>query len=436
MKFYSTAGKQKDVSLKYALLRGLSTDGGLFVPEKIPTLPAEFFDSLATISFHEIAFEIANKFFDEIPEHDLKEMVVHAFDFPVPLVSLTENLHILELFHGPTLAFKDFGARFLAQIISYFAKKEKKNILILVATSGDTGSAVAQGFHNLPNVQVALLYPSGKVSPMQEKQLTTIGGNVTALEIEGTFDDCQAMVKQAFIDSELNTKLTITSANSINIARLIPQSFYYFYAFAQLKNKNRPIAFSIPSGNFGNLTAGLIAKKMGLPIDRFIAATNANDSIPRYFATGRFTPRPSQKTISNAMDVGNPNNFARINNLYQGDLDSMKKDISAFSFSDAQTSATIKDVYEKFNYTLDPHGAVGYLGAKKYLVDHPDANTIVLETAHPAKFLDIVEPIIGAKILVPDRLKIALSKPKISTKLSNNFADFKHFLLDNFAKVF
>lgn len=431
MKFYSTSGKQKNVTLEYAVLHGLANDGGLFLPEQIPVLSDRFFNSLSSLSFSEIAFEIANKFFAEIPDADLKKMIADAFDFPIPLVTLTENLHILELFHGPTLAFKDFGARFLAQIVSWFAKKENKNILILVSTSGDTGSAVAKGFHNLPNVQIALLYPSGKVSPIQEKQFTTMDGNVTALEIKGTFDDCQAMVKQAFLDPDLCKNLTLTSANSINIARLIPQSFYYFYSFARLENKNSPIIFSIPSGNFGNLTAGLIAKKMGLPVDHFVAATNANDTIPRYFATGHYDPRPSQKTISNAMDVGTPSNFARINELYHGDLEAMKKDVSSFGFSDEQTTVAIKEIYQKYNYIIDPHGAVAYLGAKKY----PSANAIILETAHPAKFADIVEPIINAKIPIPDRLKTALSKEKTSIKLSNDFAGFKHFLLDNFAKA-
>lgn len=425
------------------------------MPVKIPKLSSGFFKKLSSMSFKKIAFEVAkNLIGQDIPAKDLKKIINDAINFDAPLVALkdkkthqTSNIHALELFHGPTLAFKDFGARFMSRLMAYFLKNSRKDLTILAATSGDTGSAVGHGFFNVKGIKVVLLYPSGKVSKIQEKQLTTIGGNVTALEIKGTFDDCQKLVKTAFTDEELNKKLMLSSANSINIARLIPQTFYYFYAYAQLEKicqlqkSNRPskatpaspaTIFSIPSGNFGNLTAGLIAKKMGLPIEKFIAATNANDIFPKYLATGKFTPKPSKKTISNAMDVGNPSNFARIKALYKNDLQKIRQDIWSKSYSDKKTKSAIQKVYKNSGYLMDPHGAVAYLGLMDYLKANQKISTelagIFLETAHPAKFKDIVEPIIKERIKIPTRLAICLTKKKKSVKLPTSFKDLKKFL--------
>jgi threonine synthase len=427
----STNKKTPPTTLEKAVMQGLAEDGGLFMPTEIPQLPADFFAKISTLSFQEIAFEVAKALLkDDIPEKELEKIVYESINFDAPLKEISENIYALELFHGPTLAFKDFGARFMARIMSYFINKSNKKITIIVATSGDTGSAVASGVFNVPGIRVFLLYPSNKVSKIQEQQLTTMGGNIQALEIDGTFDDCQRLVKEAFVDEELKNIFaenndSLGSANSINIARLIPQSFYYFHAYAQLKNKDHAI-FSIPSGNLGNLTAGLIAKKMGLPIKKFIAANNSNNSFTEYLQTGKFTARPSVQTISNAMDVGNPSNFARILDLYQNNLEDLRKDISSKSFTDAETAAAIKEVYTKHNYIMDPHGAVAYLGLKEF-----SPHGVFFETAHPAKFLDIVEPIINSKIEIPARLASCLNKEKISTKLSKNFSDFKNFLAKN-----
>jgi threonine synthase len=339
-----------------------------------------------------------------------------------------KDIFSLELFHGPTLAFKDFGARFLSGLLGYFANQQDKEITILVATSGDTGSAVANGFFNVPGTRVVVLYPSGKVSDIQEKQFTTLGGNITALEVEGTFDDCQRLVKLAFVDQELKSKLFLTSANSINIARLIPQSFYYFYAYAQLANKNKPIVVSVPSGNFGNLTAGLIAKRMGLPIQKFIAATNVNKVVPDFFSTKVFRPMPSVSTISNAMDVGNPSNFPRMYDLYGNDFERLSADVVSYYFSDDETRSALQKVYRTSNYVMDPHGAIGYLGLTRYFKSQSDVTGIFLETAHPGKFREVVEETIGAEIKLPPRLEEFMLRSKKSTRISSHYHDFKSLL--------
>lgn len=425
MKFYSTNNPSHKVSLKEAVLQGLAPDNGLYMPETIPQLPKAFFDELHTKSFQDIAFEVAHTFLkDDVPTAELKRIIEHTISFDAPLVEIEKDIFALELFHGPTLAFKDFGARFMSQLLAYFAKEEKREIVILVATSGDTGSAVANGFLGVPGTKVIVLYPSGKVSDIQEKQFTTLGRNITALEVDGSFDDCQRLVKEAFLDAELKNKFFLTSANSINIARLIPQSFYYFYAWSRLKNKSN-VVFSVPSGNFGNLTAGLIAKRMGLPIKHFVASTNINDIVPEYLRTNLFKPKPSKSTISNAMDVGNPSNFARMLDLYQNDPEKLKADISGLDFSDAETQTVMRDVFAKKKYVLDPHGAVGYLGLRKYLGKNQNATGVFLETAHPAKFLSTVEKTLNISIELPNKLKAFISNKKQSITLDNSFQSFK-----------
>ena len=362
MKFKSTNNKSEIVSFRSAVLQGIANDGGLFLPIEFKKLDEDLIKNIASYSFQETSLEIAKLFSgNDIPEADLKNIVYDAINFPAPLAKLNDELSVLELFHGPTFAFKDFGARFLAKTSEYFLKNENKKTTILVATSGDTGSAVANGFYGLDNIDVVLLYPSGKVSNIQEKQLTTLDKNITAVEVEGTFDDCQRFVKQAFADEALKKKMTLSSANSINIARLIPQSFYYFSAYAQIQDKSKPVIFSVPSGNFGNLTAGLFAKNIGLPVAKFIAAVNANDVFPKYLDSGEFTAKPSVKTLSNAMDVGNPSNLARINSLFKNNVNSIRDVIFSKSFSDKQTLEKIESVYKKHNYIIDPHGAVGTL---------------------------------------------------------------------------
>lgn len=433
MNFYSTNKKSKKVSFKEAVIKGIADDGGLFMPSGIPLLPKEFFSEINALSFHEISYKIAASFIeDEIPSHTLKLIIERAINFDAPLVNLNENQYILELFHGPTLAFKDFGARFMAEILSYFSKENKQEINILVATSGDTGSAVSNGFFNMEGIKVYLLYPSKKVSHIQEMQLTTLDGNITALEVEGTFDDCQKLVKMAFLDSELTKNIFLSSANSINIARLLPQSFYYFNAYKQLKDKNKPLIFSVPSGNFGNLTGGLFAKKMGLPVDKFIAAVNINDVFLIYLDTGEFIPKPSVKTISNAMDVGNPSNFYRILDLYENNWNKLKNAISSYSFSDRITKKAINKIHNKYNYLIDPHGAVGYLALDEYINKNriESFNGIILETAHPSKFIDIMEEVLKEKIRIPERLENCLHKEKKSIKISNEYSDFKKYLLN------
>lgn len=436
MLYYSTNNKHYLYSLKDAVLTGLAPDGGLFMPEFVPKLPSSVLQRLDWLTFQDISFEIANSFLSpDIHSVTLRTMIEDVLNFDAPLVKFTDKKYALELFHGPTLSFKDFGARFMARLISYFAKGSEKDLIVLVATSGDTGSAVAAGFYNVPGIEAIVLYPSEKVSQVQEKQLTTMGGNITALEIKGTFDDCQRLVKQAFIDRELTAKLQLTSANSINIARLLPQIFYYFYAYRQLKDKNLPVVFSIPSGNFGNLAAGLMAKNMGLPVMQFIAATNANDVVPQYLRTGVFKARPSIRTISNAMDVGNPSNFARILDLYDHDLDKMRKDLRGASSSDKETQKAIQRVYEEYNYILDPHSAVAYLGLKKYLAEIDfNVTGVFFATAHPAKFADVVEKIINEKVPIPEKLKQYLNRKKQSLKMPNDFKYLKSFLLEQYTQ--
>ena len=429
MNYYSTNNKNQSVGLKEAVLHGLAPDLGLYMPEHIHSLPKSFFDSISTLSFQKIAMKVASQLVGaDIPSLELERIVNHTIQFDAPLVEVEKDIFALELFHGPTLAFKDFGARFLSGLLGYFANQQDKEITILVATSGDTGSAVANGFFNVPGTRVVVLYPSGKVSDIQEKQFTTLGGNITALEVEGTFDDCQRLVKLAFVDQELKSKLFLTSANSINIARLIPQSFYYFYAFAQLANKNKPVVVSVPSGNFGNLTAGLIAKRMGLPIQKFIAATNMNNVVPDFFSTKVFSPMPSVSTISNAMDVGNPSNFPRMYDLYGNDFNRISADVVGYYFSDDETRSALQEVYRTSNYVMDPHGAIGYLGLKRYFKSQSDVTGIFLETAHPGKFREVVEKTIDTEIKLPSRLKEFMLRSKKSTRISSHYHDFKALL--------
>ena len=433
MILYSTKNKNHRVSLKEAVLKGLPPDNGLYMPEHIPQLPKSFIENLNKFSFQEIAFEVSkNLIGDYIPESDLKKIINNAITFPAPIVDLDNQKKVLELFHGPSLAFKDFGARFMAQLMSYFNKGEQKELVILVATSGDTGGAVAAGFHKTPGVKVVILYPSGKVSFLQEKQLTTLGENISAVEVKGTFDDCQALVKQSFLDSELNKSIRLSSANSINIARLIPQSFYYFEAFKQIKEKKDRVVFSIPSGNFGNLTAGLFAKKMGLPVHHFIAATNANDVVPAYLFSGEYHPRPSVRTISNAMDVGAPSNFARMMDLYCSTWNIITNEISGFFYYDNETKKGVKEVFERYHYTIDPHGAIGYLALKDYQKENPNTTGIILETAHPAKFNDDMQSILDSEIEIPERLAALESEKKEAILMDNNFKEFKSWLKKNY----
>lgn len=413
--------------------KGLAPDGGLYMPEEIPVLPDSFWSSLKELSFNEIAFEMAKPYFgEELSDEKLNSVINDAFNFPVPITPVEGNNFVLELFHGPTLAFKDFGARFMARLFSEQAKKDQQEVTILVATSGDTGSAVAHGFYKVDGVKVCLLFPKGKVSNLQEQQMATLGENVTALEVEGVFDDCQRLVKQAFIDDELNSKMQLSSANSINIARLLPQSFYYAYAVSVLQKKGIEIpVFSVPSGNFGNLTGGLLAMKMGMPAKHFLAATNVNDVVPEYLKGDQFQPRDSVQTISNAMDVGNPSNFVRIKYLF-GDSDSAIRDqITGYSYTDEETRETIREIFEKFSYLLCPHTAIGYRASNEYQTERGmKIPTVTLATAHPVKFRDVIEPEINQEIDVPDRLKVWLEKEKKSTSIGCDFEGFKEFLIN------
>lgn len=429
MKFFSTNQKNNLVGLEEAVLNGLASDGGLYLPCSVPSLSQDFFSSEQSENFQEIAFNAAKLFFvPDLPEKTLRTIIEKSYDFPIPLVALEENLFVLELFHGPTCAFKDFAARFMARLFGFFAEKSNQEITILTATSGDTGSAVAHGFLNVAGIKVVILYPSGKVSPLQEKQLTGMGRNITALEVLGTFDDCQTMAKQAFLDVEIRKKLKLASANSINIARLLPQSFYYLYLCKQLQNK-LPLAVSVPSGNFGNLTAGVIAKKMGAPLAKMIASTNQNDIIPHYLATGNFLPKPSVATISNAMDVGNPSNFARLLELYENNWDKMRQDLCGISFSDQVTREVMQNVFQKYAYILDPHGAVAYLGLVDFMRKFKGYTGVFLETAHPAKFLETVEAVIQKPVAIPTQLQTYLKREKKAVLLKNDFQEFKNWLL-------
>ena len=430
MKYYSTNKKAGDATLEEAVVKGLASDKGLFMPYEIKPLPASFYKEIEQLNFQEIAYRVADAFFGEdVPANTLKEIVYDTLSFDVPAVKVKNNIYSLELFHGPTLAFKDVGARFMARLLGYFIRKEgKKQVNVLVATSGDTGSAVANGFLGVEGIHVYVLYPKGKVSEIQEKQFTTLGQNITALEVDGTFDDCQALVKNAFMDKELNAHMQLTSANSINVARFLPQAFYYFYAYAQMKKLGKAdnLVVCVPSGNFGNITAGLFGKRMGLPVKRFIAANNRNDIFYQYLKTGEYNPRPSVATIANAMDVGDPSNFARILDLYGGSHEAICAEISGATYTDGQIRETVKQVYDETGYLLDPHGACGYRALEEGL--EPDETGIFLETAHPAKFLQTVESIIGAEVEIPGKLQAFMRGTKQSVPMEKDFASFKAYL--------
>ncbi|HBK82949.1 MAG TPA: threonine synthase [Flavobacterium sp.] len=427
MKYYSLNNKKHKVSFEEAVINGLAPDKGLYFPEKLTPLSSDFFNNIEDLSNSEIAFEVIKQFVgDEIPEKELREIVNETLAFDFPLVKVEENIYSLELFHGPTMAFKDVGARFMSRCLAYFNRNKNQHNTVLVATSGDTGGAVASGFLGVKGVRVVILYPEGKVSNIQEKQLTTLGENIVALEVDGFFDDCQDMVKKAFLDDDLKN-LNLTSANSINIARWLPQMFYFFFAYKELKKYNKPLITSCPSGNFGNICAGIIGKKIGLPLSHFVASTNANDTVPRFLANGNYDPKPSIATISNAMDVGNPSNFVRIQEMYNHDLETFKSDFSSYAFSDDETKATIKAIYKTFGYVAEPHGAVGYLGLKKELEQQPNSIGFFLETAHPIKFLDEVEPLLEIILDIPDQIKQVMHKEKKSIKIKT-YDEFKAFL--------
>lgn len=430
MLYYSTNNRQQKVSLKEAIIKGIADDKGLFMPEKINKLPQSFFDQIENLSLQEIAFEVANQFFGEdVDRAALKEIVHDSLNFPIPLVQIKPNLYSLELFHGPTLAFKDVGGRFMARILNYFTKNQKEEIIVLAATSGDTGSAVANGFLGVKGIKVGILYPKGKVSKIQEMQFTTLGQNITAFEVDGTFDDCQAMVKNAFADDSLRKKLNLTSANSINIGRLLPQAFYYFHGYAQLPHKQKETIVCVPSGNYGNITAAIIAKRMGLPLQHFIAATNVNDVVPEFLKTSVYTPRPSVQTIANAMDVGNPSNFARILDLYDHSYEAITADISGYSCSDATIRKMIAAVYRTSDYLLDPHGAIGYSALTEALRDSGKQGFFI-GTAHPAKFNEVVEDIIHEPVVIPERLEHFMHGTKQSIETSTDYAEFRERLIE------
>ena len=426
MKYYSTNHQTPDVTLQEAVVKGLAADKGLFMPEHINALPASFFEQISQMSLQEVAYQVAQAFFGEdIPADKLKQIVYDTMNFNIPLVKVSDNIYSLELFHGPTLAFKDVGARFMARMLGYFVSGQDKLVNVLVATSGDTGSAVANGFLGVDGIHVYVLYPKGKVSLIQEKQFTTLGKNITALEVDGTFDDCQRLVKSAFMDEELNAHMQLTSANSINVARFLPQAFYYFWAIAQLKAAN--FVCCVPSGNFGNITAGLFGKRMGLPISRFIAANNRNDIFYNYLQTGQYNPRPSIATIANAMDVGDPSNFARVLALYNNSHAAICQDISGATYTNEEIADEIRRVYESSGYLLDPHGACGYRALREGL--RLGETGFFIETAHPAKFKDTVEGIIGQPVSIPQRLLDFMKGTKQSIDMTSHFNDFKAYLL-------
>ena len=429
MLYHSTANPAHRVDLKEAILRSLPPDNGLYMPDALPVLGPEFWTIWRELSFQEIGYAVARAFFGgDVPPPALKEMVEGTLAFDAPLVTLAPGDHVLELFHGPTLAFKDFGARFMARLMAWLVRGDDRELTVLVATSGDTGGAVASAFHRVPGTRVIILYPQGKVSGLQEKQLTTLGDNISAIEIDGTFDDCQRLVKSAFLDRGLSERLNLTSANSINLSRLVPQSFYYIHSARQLPERVEP-AFVVPSGNFGNLTAGLLAVRLGLPVKKFIAATNANDIVPAYLKSGDYRPRASMATISNAMDVGAPSNFARIQALFGNSWEEMRGKIEGMAFTDDQTRAAIREVKSLYDYEIDPHGAVGWLAARKWRAANPGNATITLETAHPSKFLDVMEQEIGKEAVeVPERLAILANREKMAARLPADEAAFKEWL--------
>lgn len=443
MRYYSTNHKAPEATLEKAVVKGLAEDRGLYMPERINKLPEDFFEHIDELSFQEIAFHVAEAFFGEDVEHDaLKKIVYDTLSFDVPVKKVQDNIYTLELFHGPTLAFKDVGARFMARLLQYFVQKERKAgseglVNVLVATSGDTGSAVANGFLGVEGIHVYVLYPKGKVSHIQESQFTTLGQNITALEVDGVFDDCQALVKNAFMDAELNQHMRLTSANSINVARFLPQAFYYFNAYARLKElsarSGKPsdidsqLVVCVPSGNFGNITAGLFGKRMGLPVKRFIAANNANDIFYQYLQTGQYHPKASVQTLANAMDVGDPSNFARVLDLYGNSWEAIKKDISGATYTDEQIKQAMQQCYKDTGYVLDPHGACGYQALKEQLL--PGETGVFLETAHPAKFKEKVDNILASDINIPARLQSFMQGKKQVVPMSKDFETFKKYLL-------
>ena len=432
MKYYSTNGKAPIADLHKAVVKGLAEDRGLYMPERINKLPQAFFDNIEKMSFQEIAYTVASAFFGEDVDPDaLHDIVYDTLSFDCPVVNVKENIYTLELFHGPTLAFKDVGARFMARLLQYFIRQEQGNqqVNVLVATSGDTGSAVANGFLGVDGIHVYVLYPKGKVSPIQECQFTTLGKNITAIEVDGVFDDCQALVKSAFMDAELNQHMKLTSANSINVARFLPQAFYYFNAYARMKEQGKAdnLVMCVPSGNFGNICAALFGHAMGLPIKRFIAANNANDIFFKYLQSGKYEPKPSKQTLANAMDVGDPSNFARIYDLYGKSHEKITSLISGATYSDDQIRQTMRECYEDTKYILDPHGACGF----QALVDdlNPDETGVFCETAHPAKFKEKVDEILGIDVAIPERLQNFMKGQKQSVPMSKDFADFKQYLM-------
>ena len=430
MRYFSTNNQSAKVDFREATIKGQAPDKGLYFPETIPTLDKDFISGISSYSKEEIAFSVIQPYIgDLMPETELQKIVAETINFDFPLVKVTENIFSLELFHGPTLAFKDVGARFMSRCLGYFVKDNDRKITVLVATSGDTGGAVANGFYDVGGVDVVILYPSGKVSSVQELQLTTLGKNVKALEINGTFDDCQRMVKQAFADAGLNQQLFLTSANSINVARWLPQQFYYFFAYQQWNDKSSPPVISVPSGNFGNICAGLLAHRSGLPVSHFIAACNANNVVTEYLETGNYNPKKSVATLSNAMDVGDPSNFVRILQLFDKEFASLKKVMSSYSFSDEETKAILARVYHNNKYLMDPHGAVGYGALETYLQSNARLKGLFLETAHPVKFYDVVEPVIGDKVAVPGSVTGLLKLKKESVRMDSKYQDLKDYLL-------
>ena len=430
MQYYSTNKQSAAADFKEATIKGLAPDNGLYFPETIPVLGKEFFDNIASLSKEEIAFRVIQPYVgNTIPEQVLRGIVAETINFDFPLVKITEDIFSLELFHGPTLAFKDVGARFMSRCLGHFVAGDDRDVTVLVATSGDTGGAVASGFLNVEGVNVVILYPSGKVSSVQEQQLTTLGNNICAIEIDGNFDDCQRMVKEAFTDKELNDELFLTSANSINVARWLPQQFYYFYAYQQWADKSNLPVVCVPSGNFGNICAGLLAHISGLPVKHFIAACNANNAVAEYLQTGIFNAKPALSTMSNAMDVGNPSNFVRILELFHHQYPAIKNMMSGYSISDADTKATLKEVYEKYQYLCDPHGAVAFNALQQYLSTHTGDKGIMLETAHPVKFYDIVEPVIQQKVELPEAIRGIMTKKKESILMKPSYNMLKEYLL-------
>ncbi len=430
MNYYSTNRQSPIVGFKEASIKGQAPDKGLYFPETLPQLDKAFIRDIENYSNEEIAFRVIKPYIgEEIPEDKLFQIVSETVNFPIPLVQVSDSISSLELFHGPTLAFKDIGARFMSRCLGYFLKDNNKKVTVLVATSGDTGGAVANGFYEVDGVEVVILYPSGKVSPVQEKQLTTLGKNIHALEINGTFDDCQQLVKTAFMDAELNQRLFLTSANSINVARWLPQQFYYFFAYKQWADKPGLPVIAVPSGNFGNICAGILAMQTGLPIRHFIAACNANDIVSEYLETQNLQPRQAVPTLSNAMDVGNPSNFVRILEIFNHRFPELKNKLSSATISDAETTTTISEVYQQYNYLLDPHGAVGYLALQRYLADQPGQKGIVLETAHPVKFPEAVENCTGQSIEIPTAVQSIMNKEKKSIVMKADFDELKDYLL-------